>query len=35
MADLTIFIKDRKGIRIMEVTLNKASTLADLKSKIT
>lgn len=34
MADLTIFIKDRKGTRIMEATLNKTSTITELKSKI-
>ena len=34
MTDITIFIKDRKGTRIMEVTLDKNSTVAELKSKI-
>ena len=34
MADKIIFIKDRKGKRIMEVTLENDMTVTQLKQKI-
>ena len=34
MADKIIFIKDRKGNKIMEVTLEDDMTVAELKKKI-